>query len=233
MSVLARVAAVRATGRLPLAILDIDLTLVDNAPRTRAILGDWLLTLRGRWPGAEAAIAFAQTMPIVFGAAANVRALGVDDEALLREGLAFWWERFFTARYAALDLPCPGAIDAARRLAAAGATLVYLTARPSTLADATANRFRELGLPVAEVGTVLVMKDDPREPDGAFKERALSWIGALGEVVLCADNEPGHVNAMHAAFPDALCIQVATRHSPGAPPLAPGARVVAHLGEIL
>jgi len=233
VSVLARVAEVRAVGRLPLANLDIDLTLVDNAPRTRAILGDWLLTLRGRWPGAEDAIAFAQTMPIIFSAAQNVRALGVDDEALLREGLAFWWERFFTARYAALDTPCPGAVEAARRLMDAGATLVYLTARPSTLADATANRFRELGLPIAEVGTVLVMKDDPKEADGAFKARALGWIGSLGEVVMCADNEPGHVNAMHAAFPDAVSVQVDTRHSPGAPPLAPGARVVSRLAEVL
>ena len=233
MSVLDRVAAVRAAGRLPLAVLDVDLTLVDNAPRTRAILVDWLLTLRGRWPGADAAIAAAQTMPIGFSALRNVRALGVDDEALLREGLAFWWERFFTARYAALDVPCPGAVEAARRLHGAGATLVYLTARPSTLADATANRFREFGLPIAEVGTVLVMKDEPKEPDGAFKSRALAWIGGLGEVVLCADNEPAHVNAMRAAFPAALAVQVTTRHSPDAPALAAGARVVARLEDVL
>lgn len=224
-AVLARVAAVTAAGRLPVAVLDVDLTLVDNAPRSRAIFCDWLASLRGRWPGAEAALARAQVLPIVFSAPANIAALGVDDPDLAREGLAFWWERFFSPRYACLDVPLPGAIAAARALHGAGCTLVYLTARPTSLGDATVTRFRELGLPIAEVGTALVMKDDPAERDSAFKARAVTWIGRLGEIVLCADNEPGHVNVMHAAFPDALAVLVDTRHSPGAPPLAPGAVV--------
>ncbi|MCA9514111.1 MAG: hypothetical protein KC635_04145 [Myxococcales bacterium] len=216
------VAAVTAQGRAPLAILDVDLTLVDNAPRSRAIFADWIASLRGHWEGFEAAIQKAPTMPIVFSAEANLRSLGVTDEALVREGLAYWWRAFFTARYAMLDTPIPGSIEAALALRAAGVTLVYLTARPATLADATIARFRELGLPVCVPGAVLVTKDDPAEPDRAFKERALAWIASLGRPILMVDNEPGHVNAMRAAFPDARAVLIETRHSPGAPPLVDG-----------
>ncbi len=221
---LERIGDALAAGIVPVAIVDVDLTLVDNAPRTRAILCDWLASLGGRWSGAAEALDAAQRMPIVFSAAANVAALGLTDEVLRREALRFWWERFFDARYAALDVPMPGAVEAVRQLVEAGATVVYLTARPASLAGATANRFAELGFPIGQCGTVLVMKEDPAEADRAFKTRALGWIASLGTPVLCADNEPGHVNAMHARFPRALPVLVDSRHSPGAP--APAAATI-------
>jgi len=239
--VLRAAAAIAAAGDHPLAVLDVDLTLVDNAPRTRAIFADWAARLIGRWDGAEAALARAPTMPIVFSAEANLRALGVDDEALLREGLAAWWEGFFAPRYAALDVPLPGAVAAVTALARAEVTVVYLTARPASLGGATVSRLRELGFPVATAGTVLIMKDTPlgrpgspsEEGDGAFKARALRWIGRLGRPALCAENEPGHANAMREAFPASLVTLVRTRHSPGAPDLHPAVVTVDDLREVL
>ncbi len=218
-----RVAAARAEGRPPVAVLDVDLTLLENAPRTRAIFVDWLHRVRDRWPGAEPAMVRAQTMPIVFSVRDNVAALGIDDPALAREAMHAWAAGFFTSHYCRRDAPLPGALDTVRALRAHDVTVAYLTARPSRMIEGTVARFAELGFPVGEPGTLLVMKDDPDEPDGAFKERALGWIGALGAVVVCADNEPGHVNAMARAFPNALALLVQTRHSPGAPALADGA----------
>lgn len=227
------IAAALAEGRAPLALLDVDLTLVDNAPRSRAIFTDWVASLRGHWSGFEAAIARVGTLPIVFSAEANLRALGVTDEALLRDGLAHWWRAFFTARYALLDTPIPGSIEAALALREAGATLVYLTARPASLADATVTRLRELGLPVAVPGALLVTKDDAAEADRSFKERALGWLGTVGRPVIMVDNEPGHVNAMRAVFPDAHAVLLETRHSPGAPPLAPGVTRAPRLDRVV
>ena len=85
-------AAVDPTGRSPLALLDIDLTLVENAERNRAIWRDWMRSLIGRWPGAERAAEQAATMPIVFGVQQNMETLGVREPALQREGFKFWLE---------------------------------------------------------------------------------------------------------------------------------------------
>lgn len=212
----------RIRGRTPIAILDVDLTLVDNAPRNRAIWASWLHGIRGAWPGASAAALRAQTMPIVFGVRENLAALGVKDPALVELGFRYWLDAFFTPRFAAHDVALAGAVDAALALRNQDVTLVYLTARPIRLHAATVEKFGELGLPLGGPGTLLVMKDSATEGDGAFKTRALDWIGALGHAIVCVDNEPAHVNAMHLAFPAARAVQVETRCSADAPPLASG-----------
>lgn len=223
-SLLAASARAREAGREPLAVLDVDLTLLDNAPRNRAIWADWLHSVRDHVPGAEEAMVRAQTMPIVFGVLDNLRTLGIEDPALCEEGFRFWRRAFTGDHYCRFDAALPGAVDAVRMLRAAEITAVYLTARPRRMMEATASRFEALGLPVGGPGTMLVMNDDPALRDSAFKERALPWLARLGQVVLAADNEPAHVNAMAAAFEGARVVLVQTRHSAGAP--EPSASVV-------
>ncbi len=235
MSIRDAIETARAEGRAPLAILDIDLTLLDNATRTRAIFADWAASERGAWSGAEAAVAMAPTMPIVFSVHRNLATLGVteDQPELAKRGLGTWLRGFFGERYPMLDTPLPGAVEAVLALRAMGATVAYLTARTSNMAGVTTSRMRELGFPVAVPGTLLVMKPDATERDGAYKRRSLEWLGALGSPVLCADNEPGHANAMHAAFPNAVTALITTRHSPGAPALDPGVVRTARLDTLL
>lgn len=233
MLALARGAASLAAGRHPLAVLDVDLTLVENGPRTRRLLADFVraredLTVSER----EAAVGRAEGMPLAFSIQKNVLALGLDP-ALTADALAFWRRAFFDPARLADDVALPGAVDAVAALRAADVSIVYLTARPRALAAGTVAALATMGFPVAEAGAVLVTKDDPREADHAYKARALRWIGRLGEVVLCADNEPVHANEMHAAFPDALTVLVATRHSEPAPPLAPAIVRVPDLGAAL
>lgn len=225
----ARADAIREAGHEPIAVLDVDLTLLDNAPRNRAIWGDWLHGLGARWDGAASAAVRAQTMPIVFGVAENLSALGVTDPELVKEGFRFWLRAFFDGEYCRLDVPLPGALEAVEILRASDVTVAYLTARPAAMAPGSAARFRELGFPVGEPGTLLAMKPTPREDDGAFKAGALAWLGRIGRPILCADNEPGHVNAMHAAFEGARCVLVDTRHSGSAPSLDPGIQRVPSL----
>jgi hypothetical protein len=207
----------RAAGREPLAVLDVDLTLLDNAPRNRAIWGDWLHSVRGHLRDAEDAMVRAQTMPMAFGVMDNLRTLGVTDPALCDEGFRFWRAAFTGDHYCRFDAPLPGAVDAVRLLRAADITVVYLTARPRRMMEATVARFGALGLPVGGPGAFLVMNDDPALRDTAYKERVLAWIGRLGRPVVAADNEPAHANAMAAAFEFARVVLVETRHSPGAP----------------
>lgn len=226
----ARAEGVLASGREPIALLDVDLTLVDNGPRNRAILGSWLHEVRDRWEGAEVAMVRAQTMPIVFGVGENLSALGVTDDDLRKEALSFWVKAFFSGPYCHHDTPLPGAVDAVRLLRAHEITVAYVTARPEKMVPDTTACFRAMGFPVGVPGTILATKS-PGVSDEAHKAEACTWLGRLGEPILCADNEPGHVNLMHGLFSRARATLIVTRHSASAPPLAPGAVRAASLLE--
>jgi hypothetical protein len=219
---MSHLARVRATGREPIAVLDVDLTLVDNAPRSRAIFAAWCETVRSRWAGASQAAQWVNEMPIVFDVRTNITTLGVHDPDLAQEALAFWFDGFFRGEFLDRDVALDGAVEAVARLREAQVTILYLTARLQRMGPDTMRSLDALGFPVGVDGTILTMKDRFKTPDRVFKERALRWIGSLGTPILCADNEPGHVNAMRSAFPDALVALVETRCSPGAPPLDGG-----------
>jgi len=221
----------REAGRAPIAVLDIDLTLLENAPRTRKIWRLWLDEIGDRWAGTEAASEFVDTMPIVFGVMENLTTLGVEDEALRKEGLRFWLDRFFDDDLCRVDEVLPGADECVSSLRAAEITVVYLTARPASMRVGTVETLARLGFPVCTPGTVLVMKPDADVTDETFKEEALIWLGSLGDVILSADNEPGHCNAFLAAFPTSRVLHVNTRHSSWAPPLVDGVDVVSALAD--
>ncbi len=236
MSALAGIAACSDRAAHPIVVLDVDLTLIENAARTRSLMVDFVCAQASGGALAEAErealVERALTMPLVFSIRDNVAALGLDPmhhKALL----SYWREAFFDPRRLVHDTALPGAVDAVQALSAAGATVVYLTARLATMAAATVEHMARLGFPIAVPGAVLVTKPDPAMRDEAYKTQALGWIARLGEVVLCADNEPSHCNAMHAAFPDALTVMVTTRHSEPAPPLAPRVVRVGALAEAL
>ncbi len=228
-----RIARVQASGQVPLAVLDVDLTLIDNAPRTRAIFSDWLHSVRDRWPRAGDKAIEALTMPIVFGVNDNLSTLGVTDPDLRRDALAYWLEAFFDSTYCRRDMAMPRAVESVEALRARGVTIAYLTARYARMAEGTVASFRQLGFPVNVPGTVLMLKEDPNVADRVYKERALSGLRQLGNAVLCADNGPSHANTMHAAFPHALTVHVDTRHSAGAPELTAGVVQVPQLAEVV
>jgi hypothetical protein len=116
----------------------------------------------------------------------------------------FWHERFFTDEYLALDQPIPGAVDLARRLHDAGATLVYLTSRDlAGMLVGTVASLRDLGFPIAEPGIELVMKPDAAVGDEAFKRHILSMLTRGGDVAAVLDAEPSVCIAAAAAFPNA------------------------------
>ncbi|MDP6946591.1 MAG: hypothetical protein QF464_20750, partial [Myxococcota bacterium] len=208
-----------------------DLTLVENAPRTRRIWRLWLEALGARWPGAREALTRVDTMPIVFGVMENLTTLGVTDEALRREGLNFWLEKFFDDGLCRVDVALPGAVDTVAALRSEGVTVAYLTARPAWMREGTVETLARLGFPICTAGTMLVMKPDMDVQDAVYKGEALGWLGTLGVVILAADNEPGHCNAMRAVFPHARVLHVNTRHSSWAPPLIEGVDVVAALSD--
>ncbi len=229
----------------PLALLDLDLTLIDNGPRTRAILLDWLDHFQRRHPDKALAPALdasrerASHMPLRFSIRENLTSClppGLDPTlapTFLADGLKHWLHAFFHPDWLAHDTALDGAVDAVKSLIESDITVVYVTARKVDLASATVASLLRLGFPVAGPRSVLVTNSDPHLTDHASKIEALNFSARMGDVVLCAENEPAHANEMHERFPDALTVLVDTRHSEPAPPLHPGILRTPRLLDIL
>lgn len=218
----------------PLVVLDLDLTLVDNTPRTRQILAQFLLARPMPASERERALEAAWTGPIRFSIVENLKTLGVSADDGVEQGVAFWRERFFSDDFCRYDVPYAGAVEACRALWGLGATLVYFTARPQAeMGRGTVDFLIRYGFPVLGPRALLVMKDDPEQSDSTFKAAAAAEVARWGRVVGAVDNEPGHCNAWQTAFDGAAVAWVRTRHSPGAPALESGIAVVDHLWNLV
>jgi len=120
----------RQVERSPAAVVfDLDGTLMDNRPRVIAIMRELADHWAGSHPQASALCRRVTVEAIGYGFAANLRALGLEDETLIEAGTQFWFERFFKDGYMKYDVEVPGAVAFARRCYEAGANLVYLTGR--------------------------------------------------------------------------------------------------------
>jgi hypothetical protein len=74
--------------------------------------------------------------------------------------------------------------------------------------------FRRHGFPLPDGRAVqLFMKPRPDLDDDGWKARAIALVEREGPVVVAFDNEPTHVNAYAAAWPDALVIHLDTDDS--------------------
>ena len=225
---------VLARGGHPVVVLDVDLTLLDTRPRTRKILADYLHARPMDLAARRDALDRLWCRPLRFSIVDNLRALGIEDDEIRAQALPFWKTRFFSGPYCALDVPLAGAPEACRALHAAGATLVYASARHArTMAAATVQTFLDYGIPVATAGAVLALKEDPDEPDGAFKARVADHAARMGTVVAAADNEPGHCNVFRRRLPEAIVAWVDTAHHPGAPPLDAGIAPIAGVVDLV
>ena len=232
-----------ASGRHPLALLDLDLTLIDNGPRTRAILKQWVSGLSGRLDRAawDAAMERVQVMPLVFSIRNNLlRVLGtelgaadMETAGLAKEGFHLWLQHFFDPAWLVHDVALEGAVESAWELVNSEVTVVYVTARKVDMAAGTVASLKALGFPIGGPYTTLITNDHPTRSDHDSKVVALEYCARLGTVVLNAENEPAHANAMHRRFPEALTVLVATRHSEPAPPLDEGVVRVPRLADAL
>ena len=153
-------------GDRPVVVFDLDGTLLDNRPRTVAILRE----LAHHCHEHEHAQPLHQATvdETVYSLTENLSRLGVHQDHH-DPAFAFWKERFFHDDYMHHDVALPGAVDFVRTLYAAGANLVYLTGRDLPgMALGTFKSLRDEGFPIGGVGTELVVKPDFDTPDAAF-----------------------------------------------------------------
>lgn len=225
-TVLRRCQAEKTRGT-PVVVFDLDGTLVDNRPRTLAILREFAARHRHRDAEVAERLENARTGDLAYLLTDSLRRLGALHTDLAVELEAFWRARFFADRHLVHDAPLPGARDFAHACHAAGAIVVYLTGRDLPLmGTGTFQSLRDLGFPIGLPGTELVLKPDANMPDEAFKRLMAPDLARVGHVIAAFDNEPANCNVFRAHYPDAHVVFVDTQHAPGAPLLEPDVHVV-------
>ena len=213
----------RRAGAPPVVVFDLDGTLMDNRPRTLAILREFAAHCRDRDADLARRLDASRPADLAYLLADSLDRMGAREHALAAEVEAFWRDRFFADGHLVHDTAVPGAVEFARACHEAGAVLVYLTGRDRPfMGSGTLQSLRDLGFPIDDPATELILKPDAATPDEAFKRLAAPGLARLGEVVAAFDNEPGNCNVFLASYPDAHVVFVETQHMPGAPALSAG-----------
>lgn len=204
----------------PVVVFDLDGTLMENRPRTLAILRELGAMWRTKEPALAERLVAAQPTQLSYLLSDSLANLGVTRTEHVAEAELFWRERFFVDGYLKHDVEVPGAAAFARACYDEGAVLVYFTGRDLPLMGlGSFASLRDLGFPIGVAGTELVCKPDAAIPDEAFKRLVGPSLTRVGHVVAVFDNEPGNCNVLLSHFPDADSVMVDTQHLPGAPDL--------------
>ncbi len=220
--------AVRAPGRPPpVVVFDLDGTLMDNRPRSLAIL----LEIAGVWGDREPEVAdrlrTATPQGLAYLFHESLHRLGITRTDLVAEAEEYWRARFFRDEHLVHDVPLPGSVAFAKACYEAGAVLVYLTGRDLPLMGlGTFRSLRDLGFPIGVAGTEVILKPDAAMPDEAFKRIAAPELTRVGTVIASFDNEPGNCNVFLSTYPECNSVLVDSQCMPGAPPLSPGVTVI-------
>jgi hypothetical protein len=203
----------------PVVVLDLDSTLYEVAPRTHAILKQWL--------GGEShlGIPILESLEAVSPAEVGYSLgdtfknagldLGCSEVAqALASARKFWFQRFFTNDYLVHDRPYEGAVDFIRSLHDEGAEIIYLSGRdePNMGAGTRANLIRD-GFPCDVARTHLCLKPAYGLPDLAHKTGAQELIRRLGTLVASVENEPANLVGIARLFPEAMHVFMDTIRS--------------------
>lgn len=214
----------------PVVVFDLDGTLMDNRPRSWAILQEIADVWKAREPEISARLRAATPDSVAYLFSDSLVKLGVTRSELLTEAEEYWRSRFFRDAHLVHDVEVPGAVEFAKACYAAGATLVYLTGRDLPLMGlGTFRSLRDLGFPIGVAGTEVILKPDAQMADEAFKRLAAPALARVGTVVASFDNEPGNCNVFLEVYPACDSVFVDTQHMPGAAPLASGVHVIGDL----
>lgn len=222
-AVLAKTQAVVNAGKAqPVVVFDLDATLFDNRPRNIAIFRAWAIQPKHLGTPVALKVMGLKAEQTEYRYADTLKKIGITDKAIVDDFGAFWLDRFFT-EWTVHDQAMPGGPSYVQALHKAGAFVVYLTGRDAPrMLTGTTQSLMLWGYPLGQPRTQLIMKPHRKIDDEVFKDSVMSSLRKTGEVIAFFDNEPGNVNLMKKAFPQASVIFLKTMHRPDAPKVDAG-----------
>ncbi len=225
-AVLSRIS--EANGALaPGIVFDLDGTLIDNRPRTIAILRELAERWRTLRPTLCQTLLGLRPEALDYLVETSLGAVGVEDPEVVAEVLAFWNDRFFYDHHIRHDTALPGSVQFVRDCHEAGATVSYFTGRDlPNMALGTLASLRDLGYPIGVPGTELVLKPNFEMSDADFKRQLTPELGRRGLLLAAFDNEPGNCNIFKELFPSCDVFLLDTQHHPSAPALMGGVSII-------
>jgi hypothetical protein len=216
--------ASQSSGHTPLAVFDVDDTLIDCRYRKSLVFHAFAQeeSTRRRWPDDSQRLRAHSWQDLKYRVHDNLHPLSITDKIFGEELLGYWLKHYFTYPYLIQDRAFPGAQAFVRACVDRGAHIVYLTARDHPgMYQGTIEALAKLGFPLHQPSIHVMLKPEVSVSDHHFKVAALEDIAALGEVVASFENELSNLNAMAERFPDALMIWRKTLYAPN-PPLPHG-----------
>jgi hypothetical protein len=212
-----------AAGRVPIVVFNIDGTILDNRPRSQAILRDFVAFNPDSNADVADSIYALRPDSIDYYVVESFRQVGIRDLFVLESALKFWADNFFSNRYVLLDMPIAGATAFIQQMHDSGALIVYISGRGrTTMLEGTMQALLRSGFPIATARTLLVMKPQPRDNNTVFKTTAYNDISRMGRVVAAFENEPRDVNMMKRRWPNAQIVLIHSQHSREIEPLRRG-----------
>lgn len=200
------------SGRIPIVVFNIDGCVLDNRPRSQAILRDFVASSE-TYSAISDSVQAIGIEEIDYFVVDSFRGAGIHNLFILESALKFWSENFFSNKYVRHDMPVGGAVGYINRLHDAGALIVYISGRGApNMWEGTTASLQQCGFPVGTSRTLLVMKPTPREDNIEYKRREYARIARLGRVIGAFENDPRAGEAMARAFPQADIVLVRRPH---------------------
>ena len=211
-NVMSRIAAVKAQGRRPVVVFDLDATLFDVGPRFWRILHEYATQHDEKELDAKLKAFRRNNLPYLM--TDILKEMGVEDEGLIERLGPYWFDRFFSDHYQYYDTPVAGGTAFVQHLYENDVFIVYLTGRdaPGMLVGC-AESLRRNGFPVGVVNTLMLLKPNFEMPDPDFKDAASAFIDGLGEVIATFDNEPGNCEIFQERWPQAINVFLDTQRA--------------------
>lgn len=208
-------------------VFDLDGTLLDNRPRTCAILLARARRLSGTAPETARKLAAMRPEELVYDLRDNLKQQGISDPVQVSDIERHWRAQFFSSGWLCHDVPVRGSVAFVRACYDTGAVLIYFTGRDwQNMAIGTMESLRSCGFPIATERTRLLMKSDPSIPDEDFKREYAPRLCDHGRVVAAFDNEPQNCNLLAEQLPQATVFHVCTQYRSDAPTLIAGIRTI-------
>ncbi len=205
----------RSQGRLPVAVFDLDETLVNSTPRRFLSFLRALPALQAQFPQEAAKLKGLRlehffTLRNRYSTAETLAAFGIQNAQFQAQLETQFLIHYLSGDWIAFDRDMPCGTALIRDLQKMGVLPVFISSRyASSQLAATLASLKELGITRENEPFRVVLR-----PDGMssidFKKMAFAKVRELGkefgkpvDVILAAENEPENMNAMTAEFPTA------------------------------